>query len=267
MSQCKRALVLNLTHYSLDHSRLTLAVTTGKGHFVATFDGERSVGEHLLAVVALPYPFGYYGVAAAAWARRKLKPQRRIIFFVDLHNFEFLKPLDLALHLIGLGVGTLEAFDKLTGLGYLFLLVVELLLLLLSAFLAQFQIVAVIGLVVVYSAHCHLDGAGGDVVDKATVVADYHHSHRAVHDKILEPSHRLNIEVIGRLVEQQYVRFLQQQFGQLDAHAPSSGELRGRPGEIAAFESEAQKSLLDILLEVSHVDCVELFAHRGHLLD
>ena len=49
---------------------------------------------------------------------------------------------------------------------------------------------------------------------------------------LLEPVARLEIEVVGRLVEQQQVGLAQQQLGQRDAHLPAAGEGLGRPLEV-----------------------------------
>ena len=73
--------------------------------------------------------------------------------------------------------------------------------------------------------------------------------------------------MVGRLVEEKYVGFLQKQLGQLDTHTPTARELRGRAAEVLALESEAKERFLHIFLEVGHVDGIELLAHRGHLFD
>ena len=50
---------------------------------------------------------------------------------------------------------------------------------------------------------------------------------RILDEKLLEPVARLEVEVVGRLVEQEDVRPAQQQLGQRDAHLPAAGELAG----------------------------------------
>ena len=73
--------------------------------------------------------------------------------------------------------------------------------------------------------------------------------------------------MVGRLIEKQHVRVLEQKLCQFDAHAPATAEFRSRAVEVVALEAETQQCLLDILLKVSHVDGIELLAHRGNLLD
>ena len=81
------------------------------------------------------------------------------------------------------------------------MLLVEGLLLLLAALLAQLQIAAVIYFIVVNAAHGYFDGACGDAVYKSTVVTDYHNSLSVVDQKIFKPLDRFNIQVIGRLIQ------------------------------------------------------------------
>ena len=48
----------------------------------------------------------------------------------------------------------------------------------------------------------------------------------------LEPEQRFEVEVIGRLVQQQQVRLLRQQPGQVRAHDPAAAHLARGPVEI-----------------------------------
>ena len=59
-----------------------------------------------------------------------------------------------------------------------------------------------------------------------------------VPQKMLEQDLRAQVEEVRRLVEQQQVRFVQQQGRQLDARLPAAGELGDRPFEIGAFQLE-----------------------------
>ena len=189
------------------------------------------------------------------------------ILFVHFYQFEFLEHLHAALHLESLRVSALEALDEVLGLGNHFLLFLILLHLLFAAFLAQLQILAVCGLVVVDTPHSNLDGTSGDVVDKLTVVAYYDHRLRAVDDKVLKPTDTLNVEVIGRLIKEQHVRRFEQQLCQLYAHSPSAGKLARGTIKVRAFETKTEKRLLHILLKVSHVYGIKLLRKSRHLLD
>ena len=55
----------------------------------------------------------------------------------------------------------------------------------------------------------------------------------------LEPERAFEVEIVGRLVEQQQVGLGEQGRGQRHAHAPAAGELRHRPGQVGVGEAEA----------------------------
>ena len=59
----------------------------------------------------------------------------------------------------------------------------------------------------------------GDIVEKIAVVGHGNHGALVVAEKAFEPSHRFGVEVIGRLVQQQDIRALQQEPAQ--GHAPA----------------------------------------------
>ena len=60
------------------------------------------------------------------------------------------------------------------------------------------------------------------MVDKGAVVTDQYYGFRTLCKKLLQPLYRLDVEVVGRLVEQQHVGLLQQNLCQFDTHAPTS---------------------------------------------
>ena len=75
-------------------------------------------------------------------------------------------------------------------------------------------------------------------------MADEHHRRRRLREKLLEPLYRLDVEVVGRLVEQQHVGPLQQDLGQFDTHAPATRELPRGPLEVGSLEAQADERAL-----------------------
>ena len=75
---------------------------------------------------------------------------------------------------------------------------------------------------------------------------DEQHGAVVVLQILLEPLDRLDVEVVRRLVEQEDRGAPQQQFRQLDAHAPAARKLARRPREILALEAQAEQRLLDV---------------------
>ncbi|EFK95644.1 conserved hypothetical protein, partial [sediment metagenome] len=71
-----------------------------------------------------------------------------------------------------------------------------------------------------------LQDPGRDVVEEVAVVGHQHDGAVVLLQVVLEPGHRLGVEVIGRLVEQQQVRSLEQQPAEGHAALLASGERR-----------------------------------------
>ena len=72
----------------------------------------------------------------------------------------------------------------------------------------------------------------------------------AVFQEGFQPLDRLDVQVVGRLLKQQHVGPPQQQFGQLDAHAPAAAELAGGAVKVATLKTQSGQCLLDFGLDV-----------------
>ena len=256
-----------LAHDALDHRRLTLTVLAHESHLLAPLDGKGGIGKDQVVAIALAHPLGNDGIVARAGSRGKFQIQVRRVYLVDLDPFEFGQLLDARLHLHRLGCLVAETLDKGLGVLYLFLLVLIGPALLFETLLPQNDVVRIVDLIVVDVSHRNLDGASRHIVDKGAVVRNQHHGIGTRGQKIFEPLYRLDVEVVGRLVEQQHVGALQQQLGQLDAHAPAPAELRGIAIEIVARETQANQGLLDFGLIVGRSDERELLVGVGDPLD
>ena len=68
--------------------------------------------------------------------------------------------------------------------------------------------------------------------------------------------------MIGRLIEQENRRALQQQLRQLDTHTPTARELTCRALEIGTLEAQAEQRALDIgLAGIATKDMVAVVSH------
>ena len=65
---------------------------------------------------------------------------------------------------------------------------------------------------------------------------------------LLQPENRVEVEVVGRLVEQQQVGATGERAGEVEADAPAAGKLRHRSREIGVGETEAVQHLGDARL-------------------
>ena len=138
------------------------------------------------------------------------------------------QPLHPALRLLGLARLGLEAVDERLQVRALrlFLLVGDLLLAqVLGALAFEIGVVADVqlGLALV-----QVQGVGGDVVEELAVVRDHQQGAVVALQPFLHPHHGIEVEVVGRLVEQQQVAGRHQRARHVQAHPPAAGEVRDR---------------------------------------
>ncbi len=148
----------------------------------------------------------------------------RGVHFIDFDAVDLGKLLDAALYLHAFGCLVAEPlYEILCFLDHL-LLVLECAHLLFQSFLSQHYVFGIIDRVVINLSKGDLDGAIGHIVDECSVVAHKNYGIGFGGKEIFEPLYRLYVKVVGGLVEQKHVRACQEQFGKLNAHAPTSGE-------------------------------------------
>ena len=83
-------------------------------------------------------------------------------------------------------------------------------------------------------------------VEEVAVVGDQDESIGVGGEIFLQPVTSFEIKVIGGLVEQQQIGFLQQELGERDAHLPAAGEFVGFARPIFFAESQAGQHGADL---------------------
>ena len=160
------------------------------------------------------------------------------LFGWQLDALHLLQPLDARLGLGGLGGLGLEAVDELLQVGAL-----GVLLGLGRRHQAQFfgsrlfEGVVVAG-VEVQLAVRQLQDVCADAVQQLAVVADDQGRVRIAFQPLLQPQGAFQVEVVGRFVQQQHVRFGEQGGRQCDAHPPPARELGHRAQDVIVAEAE-----------------------------
>ena len=81
-------------------------------------------------------------------------------------------------------------------------------------------------------------------VQEIAVVRHHHQRAGVAPQPILQPDDRIEIEVVGRLVEQQQVRAAHQRLREVEPHAPAAREARDGLVELLRGEAEAEKQCL-----------------------
>ena len=115
------------------------------------------------------------------------------------------------------------------------------------------------------AAAIELEDPAGDVVEEVAIVRDRDDRARVVLEVLLEPGHRLGVEVVGRLVEEQQVGLLQQQPAQRDAAALAAGELRHR--RVGRRAAQRVHRELELRVEIPGVQRVDAILDLALLLE
>ncbi len=112
-----------------------------------------------------------------------------------------------------------------------------------------------------------LEHAGSDGLEEPAVVRDQDDRRVEADERLLEPFERLDVEVVGRLVEQQQRRARRQHARQRSARQLAAGERRQRPVEVGVDEAEAVHDVRDALAPGVAADRLEARLDAGVLLD
>ena len=97
---------------------------------------------------------------------------------------------------------------------------------------SQLHMAGVIAPALVDALILHLDGAVGDLVEEVSVVRNDYERAAVGGKELLQPFYRANVQMVGRLVEQQQVRPAQQHLGELCLVALAPAEGAYRPAEL-----------------------------------
>lgn len=87
---------------------------------------------------------------------------------------------------------------------------------------------------------------------------------RVLREVLLQPVHRLGVEMVGGLVEEEQVRSLDQQLAERHAALLAAGEVGDRP--VAGRAAQGVHGLLELRVEVPGVGVVQVVLELPHLL-
>ena len=157
-----------------------------------------------------------------------------------LHPLHGFQP---ALGLTGLGGLVAEAVHIGLHVGHLpLLLLVHGLLL--GQLLGALQLeVGVAAGVFVELAVLDVDDAVDDRIEEVAVVRNQHQRALIALEPLLQPDDGIQIQVVGRFIEQQQIGAAEQGLGQVQAHAPATGEATHRRVELIAPKAQAVQQL------------------------
>ena len=227
------------------HERgLARAVGAHERHVVAAVEAKRDVVVDVVVLVVLRDALEGHDLVARA--RRLGEAEVHLLGRLGQHDellAHALELLDALLHLARLGRLVAEALDEGLHVLDVALLGGALGAQLLEVVLALAQVARVVAGV----GHEALVLERRDVahagVHERAVVADEEDGPVVGGEERLEPLDALEVEVVGRLVEEQQVGVAQQQLRQGDAHLPAARELLGRLVEVLHGKAQAAQDL------------------------
>mmetsp|Transcript_58812 Transcript_58812/g.144165 ORF Transcript_58812/g.144165 Transcript_58812/m.144165 type:complete len:786 (-) Transcript_58812:478-2835(-) len=162
---------------------------------------------------------------------------------------------------------TLEAVDPvLLGLDLLHLRVVRRLPGL-AALLLELQEARVVAVVALRLAALHIDDLVANAVQELTIVRHDNHGDLLVDEELLHPLDALEVEVIGRLVEQQQVGLRQEDLAQPDTHLPAPREGRHKRVPLLGREPHQVHDLLNLGLQHRNLHAIRAALEVLHAVE
>ena len=106
----------------------------------------------------------------------------------------------------------------------------------------------------------------GDLVEEPPVMTGYGGSHVPLHQERFQPLQRRDVEVVGGFIEQQHVRVVEQQPGQAEPRALSTGERRDGPVD-ELHQPKTREDAAQRCLEVVAAGVLEVVLQIGVALE
>ena len=250
----------------LQQRRLAGAVGAEEADAVAGQDAPVHVRQHRRSLgIAQHRVFEQHELARGLRRRREAELERA----VDVRGRDELHPLqrlDPALRLLGLRRLRAEAVDERVQVRDLPLLLDVGCLLqreLARAFALELRVVAGVRDEL---ARVDVHDAVDDGVEEVPVVRDEQQRARILAEPVLEPQHRVEVEVVRRLVEEQQVGPAHQRLREVQAHPPAAGEARDRVRVPVRAEAEPREQRRGARPRAVAADDFELMVQVGERL-
>ena len=254
-------------HHQAQQGGLARTIGAHEGNAVTPLHLQFSPQEQDFVSIAVGDVVDQGNLGSGARGRRELKTRPGHGFDRCLHPFHFVQLLLTAFGLGAAGGTGAEAIDVGLLRGDLFLLPFEgrLCGLPLQLFLLQ------VGGVVAEVAAGHPPFGGNDLiadpVEEGAVVADHHKGCALLQQVVLQPLDGFDIQMVGGFVEQQKIRFLQQDFSQGNPHLPAPGIVLHLQLSALRGEADRGQELVDAGIEFVAMQCFETALQLSQLLD
>ncbi len=268
LPQAGRSVVGGLqAHHQPQQGGFACAVRSHEGDAIPPFHLEVGTEEQDLLAVAVGEVLDHRHLGTGTWGigKAEARASHRLDRCID--HLDLLEQFLAALGLGAAGGAGAEAVD--VGLlgGDLLLLAIKCRLgrLLFQLFLLE------MGGVVAEVAAGNAPFRGNDLiahpVQKGAVVADHHQRCGLLQQVTLQPLDRLDVQVVGGLVQQQQVWFLEKDLAEGDAHLPAAGVIPHQLFSALRREPDGGQKLVDARVELVTVESFEPALEPAELVD
>ena len=105
-----------------------------------------------------------------------------------------------------------------------------------------------------------------DAVEELAIMRDHQQHARILEQPLFKPEHGIQIEMVGRLIEQEQIARHHQGTREIEAHAPAAGKFRHRALMGRGRKAEAMQQLAGTRLRVITVDFGHLLVRDGNCI-
>jgi hypothetical protein len=108
-----------------------------------------------------------------------------------------------------------------------------------------------------------MDNFIDDRIEEVAIVGDQNQRALIALQPLLQPDHRIEIEVVSRFIEQQQVGAADQRLREVEAHTPAAGEVADRAFKLFVAETQAVQQAGGAGADGPGVDGVQLAVDGG----
>ena len=184
-----------------------------------------------------------------------------------LHALDLVELLHAGLHLRGVARAGLEARDEGFFFGQHRLLTRILRLLMKLGDRALLQVEIEVARVRREVAAIDLDDLRHEAIEKLAIVGGHHERALEVAQEVLEPEDRLDVEMVGGLIEEEHIGLHQKDAGQGHAHLPTAGELAHIGIDRLRMKAKACENFAGLRLKGVATALIEACLHIAKALD
>ena len=200
--------------------------------------------------ISLPQSLCNNRIIPTSQTRRELQTHSRIVNLIHLYWHNLLQLANTLLYLYGLCGLIAETLNERPCFCNFLLLVLIRTELLFTTLFPEDEILVILYTIILHVSTSNLQRTVRYIVDERTVVTHKDNGLSTLREELLKPLNRLNVKVVRRLIQQEYIRTTEKNLRQLNTHTPSTRELTCRAVEVITRKTETRQRALNFSLIV-----------------